>query len=87
MSSSDNNEQGAAALGAEKLSDAEYQEALGKLRQAIDGTDAELLELLNRRAGYARDVGHLKTSRGQAPSRMCSARTPASMVAPLRVAS
>ena len=52
--------------------DSEYDEALEKLRTAIDATDAGLLKLLNQRADYARDVGQLKSSRGQelyAPSR------------------
>jgi chorismate mutase / prephenate dehydratase len=33
---------------------------LGKLRKEIDGIDDELLQLINRRAGLAQRIGHLK---------------------------
>ena len=32
---------------------------LAELRQLIDATDQELLALLNRRAGYANEVGEI----------------------------
>ena len=37
---------------------------LPELRQQIDAVDAQLLELLNRRANLANEVGHLKRSEG-----------------------
>ena len=38
--------------------------SLGELRTAIDAVDRELLALLNRRAGFANEVGELKRSEG-----------------------
>ena len=38
--------------------------SLAELRQLIDSTDRELLALLNRRAGYANEVGEIKRAEG-----------------------
>jgi chorismate mutase / prephenate dehydratase len=37
---------------------------LAQLRDLIDGVDAQLIELLNRRAGYANEVGEIKKVEG-----------------------
>ena len=37
---------------------------LGQLRELIDGVDAQLIELLNKRASYANEVGEIKKVEG-----------------------
>ena len=44
----------------------DLQSELAPIRAEIDAIDAELLALLNRRAGCAQTVGHLKARHGQA---------------------
>lgn len=40
---------------------------LARLREQIDAVDAQLLELLNRRAGISLAIGQAKASAGNAP--------------------
>lgn len=52
--------------------DDKTKKKLGELRDSIDGVDRELLDLLNRRAEYAMEVGRVKQGSGAAfyaPSR------------------
>lgn len=43
-----------------QLTAAEVDARLAQLRKSIDAVDAQIVELLNRRAGYAQQVGEVK---------------------------
>jgi chorismate mutase/prephenate dehydratase len=49
--------------------DAQEREELGRLRDAIDGIDTEVLRLINERAGFAHRIGEIKRGNIYRPER------------------